>query len=298
MAERVLVAVDLSETSMAALRAGQELAKVRGAALGVVYVAPSFGDLEPLFPQNYGPNPTVALETEQIAREAFEQRVAKVQGSADAEWFFERGSAYAEIVRRAEAWAADLLIVGSHGTTGLERALLGSVAAKVVRYAHCPVLVSRPERGSGVVVGATDLSDPSLPAVAYAADEARQRGARVVVVHALHGFLGISGDTLASRFAATAEWLTAHQEQAVAASATRLEQALARVDANGSVRVLTGRVVSSIIREVDRLQADLLVVGTHGHTGLARLLLGSVAEELIRLATCSVLVVRQHRSPS
>ena len=68
---------------------------------------------------------------------------------------------------------------------------------------------------------------------------------------------------------------------------------MARVGAEGEALVVDGGAVSGIVRTVDEQQADLLIVGTHGRTGLPRILLGSVAEQLVRLASCSVLVVRQ-----
>jgi nucleotide-binding universal stress UspA family protein len=62
---------------------------------------------------------------------------------------------------------------------------------------------------------------------------------------------------------------------------------------SGEALALDGEVVPTIVRTVEQQQAGLLVVGTHGRTGLSRVLLGSVAEQLLQLADCSVLVVRQ-----
>jgi nucleotide-binding universal stress UspA family protein len=294
MTTRILVAVDLSDASIEVLREGRALATARGAALAVVHVLGSFSDMQPLFPQGYAGNMTDALELEQIVRQSFARRVSEVEGCADAELFFERGVAYAEIVRRAEAWQADLLLVGSRGHTGLTRALLGSVAEKVVRYAHCPVLVFRPSRHTGVVLAATDLSDASLPAVAMAVSEARVRGARLMVAHVVDDWYSVYGSSAGVFFGISAPLPPAGaREASLALLRGALDQAVKRFDGEGEVLVLEGKPAAAIARAVEERDVELLVIATHGRTGLSRLLVGSVAEELVRLASCSVLVVRQ-----
>lgn len=294
MTHRILVAVDLSDPSIAALKTARALAEARGATLAIVHVVASVGDVQPFFPQSYGINATHTVELARLAGEALERRVSEVEGCSGAERFVELGIPYAEIVRRAEAWNADLVVVGSRGKTGISRALLGSVAEHVVRVAHCPVLISRPSHGSGVVMAATDLSDPSLPAVARAADEARLRGARLVVMHAMEMSLAAYGAGAAALLGNVFPAPSAEdQRQTRSSLITLLGDAMRRFGAEGEPLVLDGDAVASIIRAVEEQKADLLVVGTHGRTGISRLLLGSVAEKLVRLADCSVLVVRQ-----
>jgi nucleotide-binding universal stress UspA family protein len=294
MTHRILVAVDLSDASIAALRAARALAVTRNATLAVVHVVAGVADVRPFFPQSYGINAIDTVELERLAAEALERRVAEVEGGAGAERFIEIGAPYAEIVRRAEAWKADLVVVGSHGKTGVSRALLGSVAEHVARVAHCPVLVSRPGRGSGLVMAATDLSDPSLPAIARASEEARLQGARLVVVHASETPLASYGAAAAALLGNVAPALTAEQEQERrAALVTVLQGAMGRFGAQGEALVVDGDAVAGVVGAIEARQPDLLVVGTHGRTGISRLLLGSVAEKLVRLADCSVLVVRQ-----
>jgi nucleotide-binding universal stress UspA family protein len=294
MTQRILVALDLSDSSLAALKSARALADERGATLAVVHVAAHYSDVQPFFPQSYGPNMTHHLELERLARDTLERELAQVEGCQDVERFFEIGTPYAEIVRRAEAWNADLIVVGSHGKTGVSRALLGSVAEHVVRLAHCAVLVSRPERGSGVVLAATDLSDPSLPAVAAAAEEARRRGARLLVVHAMESSIAAYGAPAAALFGSTVPVPSPEDQRLVREwLMTVLGDAMRRFGADGEPLVVEGGVVASVVRAVEERRADLLVIGTHGRTGLSRLLLGSVAEKLVRLVDCSVLVARK-----
>jgi nucleotide-binding universal stress UspA family protein len=293
MAERILVAVDLSETSIFALRTAHALASARGAILAVVHVTPHLVDIQALFPQNYGANMTALAEAEVATGLEVERHVAKLDPGAKVPIFIERGQAYAEIIRRAEAWSASLIVMASHGRTGLARALLGGVAERVVRYAHCPVLVTRQSHSEKVVVAATDLSDPSLPAIVRGAEEARLRGARLVVVHAV--------DTRGASYLASAGTLfgaTVTLPPVDVQRATRdglsalLRQSMARFSASGESLVLDGAPVAEIVRTVENFHAELLVVGAHGRTGIARIALGSVAEQLVRLSPCSVLAVR------
>jgi nucleotide-binding universal stress UspA family protein len=293
MTQRILVALDLSPASLAALKSARALADERGATLAVVHVAAHYSDVQPFLPQSYGPNMTHHLELERLAREALERELTQVEGCSDVERFFEIGTPYAEIVRRAEAWNADLIVVGSQGKTGVSRALLGSVAEHVVRVAHCPVLVSRASRGSGVVMAATDLSDPSLPAVATAAEEARRRGASLTVVHAMESSLAAYGAAAAALFGSTVSVPSADDRKQVREwLVSALGDAMRGFGAQGEPLVVEGSVVASVVQAVEERRADLLVIGTHGRTGISRLLLGSVAEKLVRLVDCSVLVAR------
>jgi nucleotide-binding universal stress UspA family protein len=293
MAERILVAVDLSETSILALREAHALASARGAALAVVHVTPHLVDIQALFPQNYGANMTALAEAEAATGLEVERHVAELDPGAKVAIFIERGQAYAEIIRRAESWSATLIVVASHGRTGLSRALLGGVAERVVRYAHCPVLVTRQNRSEKLVIAATDLSDQSLPALARGAEEARLRGARLVVVHAVDtagaSYLASAG----TLFGATTSMPPVEVQRAARDGLSELLcQSMARFGASGESLVLDGAPVAEIVRAVEDFHAELLVVGAHGRTGIARIALGSVAEQLVRLSPCSVLAVR------
>jgi nucleotide-binding universal stress UspA family protein len=202
------------------------------------------------------------------------------------------GEPYAAIVKRAEETGAGLLVVGSTGATELEQVYLGSVAEKVVRYAHCSVLAARPLPASGVILVASDLSDPAQPAVEAAAREAQARGARLVVFHEIEPWstlpngLGVLGPLPVEPDERTLQQVS----QAVTEI---LKGQLGRFGAQGDVRVAAGGdPASAIARAAREENADLVVVANRGRTGLARLALGSVAETVMRRAHCSVLAVR------
>jgi nucleotide-binding universal stress UspA family protein len=289
MTERVLVAVDLSDTSLAPLAAARGLADERGATLAIVHVPASSSADPPLIPQSQAINMTRALELERIAHEALERRISEVDGFANVDRFFEIGPPHEGIVHRAKVWNADLVVVGSRGRSGVLRALLGSVAEQVVRAAHCDVLVSRPARGTKLVVAATDLSGAWLPTVARAGEEARLRSAPLVVIHVVdppgsadsaHSVSAISAGSPAAQ---PPQWdllltLLADEARPMGTSAEAF--------------VVEGDTVSSVLGAVDERGADLLVIGAQGPMSSSEGSLGRVADKLVRLASCSVLVVR------
>jgi nucleotide-binding universal stress UspA family protein len=293
-ARPVLVATDFSSSADEAIRQADAWARRRRAELSVMHVAFRFLPMHPLFPQrNQGDlSDLVALES-QLA-EQLTDRVASLTGRVGDEFTVDVdfGEPYAAIVKRAEETAAGLLVVGSTGATELERVPLGSVAEKVVRNAHGSVLVARPVPGSGVILVASDLSDPAQPAVEAAAREAQARDARLVVFHELEPWttlpdgLGVLGPLPAEPDARTLEQV----RQAVTEI---LKGQLGRFGVPGEVRVAaSGDPASAIARAAREENADLVVVANRGRTGLARLALGSVAETVVRRAHCSVLAVR------
>jgi nucleotide-binding universal stress UspA family protein len=299
MHQRILVAVDLSDASGNALRDARALADAAGGELAMVHVLPDFADFKSLFPQS---SPTGLPATDEFAAKARDQIgrwAAEAAQDPNLELFLDKGDPAATIVRRAESWGADLIVVGSQGRSTLERMFLGSVANKVVRTAHCPVLVSRPRRAGGNVIAATDLSDPSLPAIVQGAAEARRRGSHLVVVHVVDSSVGTFAASAGGLFGVTVALPPPElQTEVREALVVSLSEAMERLGAPGDAVVLYGSPVAAIVEGANEREADLIVVGTHGRTGLSRAAVGSVAEGVVKQARCSVLVVRHSAQPT
>jgi nucleotide-binding universal stress UspA family protein len=282
----VLVATDLSEGAEEALRQGDALARGLGAPLIVCHVLPELLSLDPLFPQLKLRDALAAPELEAKAADAVQRQVTGVtgRGGDDLELVMQMGAPHAGIVQAAEAAGAGVVVLGARGTRKNPGAV-GGVAEQVVRHAHCAVLLARPS-AAGAVLGATDFSDPALPAVEAAVAEARRRHSPLALMHCLDlvppGVVGYDVPPL------SAEVVAAMRAQAT----HRLEDALARFQAAGSLTVVEGPAGPMIVKTAAALPAELVVVGTHGRTGLRRFVLGSVAEVVVRTAACSVLVVR------
>jgi nucleotide-binding universal stress UspA family protein len=307
---RVLCALDFSDASDEALRQADARARRDGAELAVFHAIEHVSAMQPLAPA-LGEQGVV--EAEQRARDLLRERVTAVTGRAgtDVQVYVAVGRAHAEVVRAAERLLADLLVIGSHGGSGIARVLLGGVAEKVVRHAHCPVLVARarthtpgPARTPAspaapasdareVVLAATDLSDPSLPAVELGAREAERRGARFVVLHAIDlGELGMTGiHTPSALMASVPAEAIAHLRASVT---EQIARALGDLGVTAEIAVVEGPSAAVIVRHAEELGADLVVVGTRGRTGISRVVLGSVAEKVVQNAASSVLAVRLH----
>ncbi|KOG41128.1 universal stress protein [Streptomyces decoyicus] len=197
------------------------------------------------------------------------------------------GRAAEELLARSAEAAT--LVLGHRGTGGFARLPLGSVSWQVATHAACPVVIVRPgetaERPEARVVVGVDINDVSEEAVDAAFAEAALRGARLEMVHAnLHlSEMPVGPGMAAPDFKA----LDDAARQILNAEATR------RTERYPGVEVLT-RVErvrpSTILAEASR-RASLLVVGSHGRTGLRRLMLGSVSAEALHTAACPVMVV-------
>jgi nucleotide-binding universal stress UspA family protein len=283
---RVLVATDFSETADLALAEAHERAGRTGALL--VCYARHAGSL-PLASARPAEGQTAA-----DLRDMLVARMVRCTGRAADQFSvaIDDEEPYASIVKRAESWDADLVIVGYRGATGLARVWLGGVAEKVARLAHCPVLVVRPKAGTGCIVAGTDFSDPALPAVNAAYEEARRVGGKIVLAHCLEMPL-----LLPDGAGLTGAEVSAGLLDDIEADATRrLEAAVASSPVPAEYRLTRERPSVALVRLAETIGADLVVVGTRGRTGITRVLLGSVAEAVVRSAPCSVLVVRLHRA--
>jgi universal stress protein E len=295
---KILVATDLSTPADEAIRQGHEMAAKHGAELMVCHVIPTHHRANPLFPQRNEADATSAVALEQRVAELVTARVSEVTGRSPDQFhvIIDLGKPEAGIINTAANRNVDLVVLGNRGDTGLPRILLGGVSERVVQYAHCSVLVVRPVSSRGTVLAATDLSDASYPAITAGAAQARQRGAKLVVMHNLDLWpppVSSAGLALASAGLPTSPAVV--QEQSALAM-QQLRDILARLGIDATCRVTHGPPDAEIIRVADELEPELLVVGTHGRTGLARLSLGSIAERVVATANCSVLVVRIEES--
>ena len=296
---KILVATDLSDAADDALRQAHELAVSSGASFEVCYIVPNPMRSSPLFTHRQEAHETELASLLERASTEVGLRVATTTGreASSVSVLVDDGVPYARVVQLAEEHHIDLLVVGSHGYTGLRQALLGSVADKIVRYAHCAVLVARPSPKTGNVVAASDFSDPALPALGAGADEAKRRGGKLTMMHCLEGETAIvdpMGGIMGVGVATRAPEITSQLKKM---ARDKLHEALKHFDAEGESLVVEGNAARAIVHAAESHQAELVCIGTHGRTGLKRLLLGSTAEVVVKAAPCSVLVVRLADAP-
>jgi nucleotide-binding universal stress UspA family protein len=201
----------------------------------------------------------------------------------------EQGTVHAGILRATENIGAGAVVVGGKvDHNGLHYP--GSTAEHVVRYANCPVLVARPSP-AGKVLAATDFSDPALPAVEAGAAMARHRKADLTLIHAMD-LLPVMSPSYGESYSYSVPLLDL-TDQMRKIWQQRLDECVHQFKAKGGGLLCDGPATSAILSAASELPAQLLVVGTHGRTGLSRIMaLGSVAEAVVRAAPCSVLTVR------
>jgi len=282
---KILAATDLSKPADEAIRQAHQWAAAWHGELFVCHVVEGPARTNPLFPQQNEGDAMAALAWEQRIATEVSERVMAVTGRRADQFriLVDSGSPEAVIVSDAEENAAGLVVIGARGKTPIERLLLGSVAERVIRYAHCSVLIARPHAETGHVLASTDLSDPSLPAIIAGAVEATRRGARLTVVY------GVEPWVVANAPAETGPVLP----HAVREAAERkVREVLAKAQVDAETLIVSGDSATAILGAAANLRAELVVIGTRGRTGLARLALGSVAERVVEAADCSVMVVR------
>jgi universal stress protein A len=144
--------------------------------------------------------------------------------------------------------------------------------------------VARPSPG-GKVLAATDFSDPALPAVEAGAAEARRRKADLTIIHLIPVMSPFYGDFYGVPPMDLSDQMRKIWQQ-------RLDDCVHQFKAKGGGLLCDGPAVPAILSAASELPGQLLVVGTHGRTGLSRIAMGSVAEAVVRAAPCSVLSVR------
>lgn len=288
-AAKVLVASDFSEGADEAIRQADRWARDTQARLVACHVVPYFLRSAPYFTQAHRKDSTDLLELEQAAAEELSRRVRRITGREEDDFdvFVDSGSPDAAILKAATELGATMVVIGAHGTTGILRLRLGNIAERVVAYAHVPVLLARAVPAPGSVLAATDLSPASLPVISVAGEVARQRGTKLTVLHVLD-LQSVPGAWLGPGPLSAKAW---GAERGLAEK--QLRDAMANAGVEGEAKVVEGLSGREIVAEAERLGAELVVIATHGRTGLARLAIGSVAQKVVRDAHCSVLVLRR-----
>jgi nucleotide-binding universal stress UspA family protein len=279
----VLAATDLSEAADAAIRQARDIARALDTPFIVGHVLPEAFRVRVLFPQDAGVDDTTQRELGEHARAAVAARIASLDAGAP-QLEIESGSPHAGILAIAERVGARLIVMGP-----------GTAARHVARAVDVPVLIARPSPAGGGVLGATDFSDPAFPAIRMAADEATRRGVRLRLLHCLT--IDLTGAADGAGLPGFVPF-TPIPPQVVndleAAARLRLADLALAIGAVSEAVVAIGRPPAAIVEAATGMATALVVVGTRGRSGLARLALGSVAERVINDAPCSVLVVPLH----
>jgi nucleotide-binding universal stress UspA family protein len=206
------------------------------------------------------------------------------------------GDPVAAIRAAVDARGADLVVMGTHGHGGLHHVFLGSVAERTLRTVAPPVLAVKeePERAFQSIekiLLAVDFSAHSDRAVEVTAALAARLGASVDVVHAFE--LPRDYMPYASEFGME---LDRRMQADVAEKLEAVQERLNASQVPSTLHSRRGRPSAVIVQAAAEFHSQLIAMGSRGQTGLEHVVLGSVAERTLRMAPCSVLVVKAARA--
>jgi len=287
---RVLLATDFSEVSEKALHHAVVVARHYGAKLYLAHVVSSVGF-------TLAGADAIARAEDATWRDLrrLENRLVETGALA--------GVPHEAVVREGEVWEQleqvieqediDLIVVGTHGRTGLRKIVLGSVAESVFRHSSCPVLTvgpcapSEPPPNGTLrhILYPTDLSPDSAQAAPYALSAATKHGARLTV---LHVFDPLSTETAEDR------------ERLISALEARLREFLPpgpSVPYNLNFRVEMGPTEDTILEIARQLSVDLIVLGLRAPSTFVDHLVWLSAYRIVCEARCPVLTVRARKRP-
>lgn len=201
-----------------------------------------------------------------------------------------------QIVTYAEDEEIDLIATGTHGRRGVDRMLFGSVTEEVVRNAACPVLTIRteieetPDQEVRRILVPVDFSDASEAAVEHATELAQTYDAQIDLLHVVEEV------TYPSAYGVDPVYLPPQE------IIPRVEKSLGEIARDGighedvGISATVGYAPFTILDHINSNDIDLVVIATHGRTGFDRMLLGSVAERVIRRSPVPVFVVKPEQT--
>lgn len=296
---KILYATDGSESATAALRFVETFPRAYAPEVQAVSVlahpTPAAGTTLDIAAAGWDVLAQVQAEERRLAEQALQATAERLEPRGiRVTGVLRDGDPAREILAVARDWDADLIVVGSQGLTGLDRLLLGSVAWNVARHSRRPVLVAKAPRGRlDQVLVATDGSENAGLAVEFAARFPLPADAECTVVHVVRPYAPFPGlfPTDRAEFNAAVQEVNRRHHEAGETLAASAECRLAACGKQTRVTVREGDPAGEILSLAEEREADLIIAGARGASLIEGLLVGSVADRLLRDAPCSVLLV-------
>jgi len=271
--EHIMVPVDEWELADSIVKLAERIAQAFSARVSLLHIAPDMLKLP---------------ETQQQSALAEQERLlAEFKSRFSMDVSLRMGDPASEIVKFALLEKVNLIAMPTHGRHGIDRLVKGSVTEEVLRHSPVPVLMSNePERAAAghnlenvrrilMPVQTMELAAPIMPLLV---DLAKRMDSEVVLYHDERGINDV-GTTLEPQEAA----------QAIEQCSTRLASEGVRYS---TIRATSAPVATDILSVVGKMNIDLVVMTTHGRSGLTRGVLGSVTENVLRNSRCPVLAVK------
>ena len=295
---KILYPTDLSEASRPALDFAVTVARWYGARLTVLHAVPPFEPVVVPTGLTDASNPVVYPPSMDAVRDAMREFVPEdVPAGIDVDFVADAGDPSRVVVDHAVSAASDLIVIGTHGRSGFDRLLGGSVADKILRRAPCPVLTIPPHaraagtRVFGRILCAVDFSPSSQQALGFALALASQAHGTVTVMTALE-WLAEEEPRTTAHFD-VGEYRRHMVEDARARLGELVRSAQPDTPARADDVVTLGRAHREVLRLAAERGCDLIVMGAQGRGGVSLALFGSTTQQVVRRAECPVLVVHR-----
>lgn len=299
--KRILCPIDFSEFSRHALQHAIAMAKWYESRISVLHIFtnwPAVSVIPSLGAGEITPIPIRDIDSKVLMTHLREFCEREATNVAIDPLLVESPEVHREILAQAGAQKADLIVIGSHGGSGFEHLLLGSITEKVLRKASCPVMVVPRRAGEASATGAAahfarilcpvDFSESSLSALEYAISLAEEADARLTLLHVVEipaGLYEASAVFDVTEFRMAAETASRKRLQDLVPSAVRAYCEVETV-------VAEGRTSHEILRLAGERKADLIVMGVHGRGAVDLMVFGSNTHRVIQAASCPVLTIR------
>ncbi len=302
--KRILCPIDFSDHSRNALDHAVAIARWYGSTITLLHVCTAI-PVAAYAPGTLILPSAVLTPADRDELRASMRRLADDEGVGDLPVQIEiiEGNTVGEILLTAERLQSDLLVMGTHGRSGFERLVLGSVTEKVLRKATCPVLsvpigVKDAVPASPVVftdiLCAIDFSDCSMTALTHATSLAQEADARLTVLHVVEPMpewpprAAGEVEVWSKRFDGYIAEVEEDRRKRLAAAVSDSVRAYCTVE----TEMATGTPYREILRVAQERGSDLIVIGIHGRNAVDVLFFGSTAQHVVRQATCPVLTLR------
>ncbi len=285
----ILCPVDFSDTSQHALDHAAAIAHRDQARLTVLYVFVNLASMD-VPPLVLSPADRERIQVD------LQRMCAKIPPAVPVDLrILEAESVQRTILAERDGMGADLLVIGTHGRSGVRHLILGSVTEKVIRHAKCPTLVVPPRApdvpSDGTLTYARilcpiDFSQSSITAFSQARNLAEHTGARLTAI----AVVDIAYELRDSAMLANID-VEAIVREVESDTRRRLAEIVGDGSATVDAVVASVSAATTVLEHAARLSTDLIVMGVHGRGALDVRLFGSTTHQVIRHATCPVLVI-------
>jgi nucleotide-binding universal stress UspA family protein len=299
---RTLCPTDFSLTSIHAIDLAGHIAQLYGSRIAALHVVPPAVTPYPGLPaiDPHADQDFDAAELRRYCSETARAFSSVIRAGIPVDVMVHVGEPSRDILESAASLTADLIVMGTHGFSGFEHLLLGSVAEKVLRKAACPVLTVPPRAHATSslpfkrILCAVDFSEWSLHALAFARSMAEEAHASLTIVHVLEWpWEEPPAPRLEALPVEQAFSLATYRREREADAKARLAALSPGAAGDGSTIVCHGKPYEQILHVAAEEHSDVIVVGVRGGGAIDRAIFGSTANQVVRAATCPVLTLRK-----